>query len=313
MDEIDSRSRKRLEWNVVNFIVSGTPALIETNDACWPTSIPEWKSKRGWCRFGDIEFQIWYFANEILHIVPRMREMRWQFGAVLPEEVKLNLSEPELEYFSKYTILSQEVIVRFGDLCFLKKKILLARSGRRGRWDVFVVLFNNKLHQKVQQKPGELHEGHWYWPHIRHGSSQVTICWGSNVLLQCVSSNYLSLIIRFEWGRIMGRWKQLTARWFCWRLAVNITCPGGDINYFDGFDSNCWLIFQIPRHLCEQLIMQGILEHVTSWCCTSRTGFAWLNRQGILVTMWCLVHSQESLLFTKNWVWVKVGVFSHIE
>ena len=26
----------------------------------------------------------------------------------------------------------------------------------------FVVLFNNRLHQKVQQKPGELHEGHWY-------------------------------------------------------------------------------------------------------------------------------------------------------
>ena len=47
-------------------------------------------------------------ANEILHIVPRMREMRWQFGAVLPEEVKLNLSEPELEYFSKYKIHSQE-------------------------------------------------------------------------------------------------------------------------------------------------------------------------------------------------------------
>ena len=59
-----------------------------------------------------------------------MREMRWQFGAVLPEEVKLNLSEPELEYFSKYTILSQEVIVRFGDLCFLKK--ILLGSGRRG-------------------------------------------------------------------------------------------------------------------------------------------------------------------------------------
>ena len=33
-----------------------------------------------------------------------MREMRWQFGAVLPEEVKLNLSEPELEYFSKYRV-----------------------------------------------------------------------------------------------------------------------------------------------------------------------------------------------------------------
>ena len=46
MDEIDLRSRKRLEWNVVNFIVSGTPALIETSDVCWPTSIPEWKSKR---------------------------------------------------------------------------------------------------------------------------------------------------------------------------------------------------------------------------------------------------------------------------
>ena len=45
LDEIDSRSRKRLEWNVVNFIVSGTPALIETSDACWPTSTPEWKSK----------------------------------------------------------------------------------------------------------------------------------------------------------------------------------------------------------------------------------------------------------------------------
>jgi GINS complex subunit 1 len=28
--------------------------------------------------------------------------MRWQFGSVLPEEIKLNLCEPELEFFGKY-------------------------------------------------------------------------------------------------------------------------------------------------------------------------------------------------------------------
>ena len=34
--------------------------------------------------------------------VERMRAMRWQFGSVLPEEVKLGLCEPEMEFFSKY-------------------------------------------------------------------------------------------------------------------------------------------------------------------------------------------------------------------
>lgn len=32
----------------------------------------------------------------------KIREMRWQFGAVLPPEIKANLCEPELEFFSKY-------------------------------------------------------------------------------------------------------------------------------------------------------------------------------------------------------------------
>ena len=27
------------------------------------------------------------------------REVRWNFGAVLPPEIKLNLAEPELEFF----------------------------------------------------------------------------------------------------------------------------------------------------------------------------------------------------------------------
>lgn len=35
----------------------------------------------------------------------KIRGMRWQFGAVLPEEIRLNLCEPELEFFSKYNRL----------------------------------------------------------------------------------------------------------------------------------------------------------------------------------------------------------------
>ena len=33
----------------------------------------------------------------------RVQELRWQFGAVLPSEVRHNLAEPELELFTKYS------------------------------------------------------------------------------------------------------------------------------------------------------------------------------------------------------------------
>ena len=33
----------------------------------------------------------------------RVQELRWQFGAVLPTEVRHNLAEPELELFTKYS------------------------------------------------------------------------------------------------------------------------------------------------------------------------------------------------------------------
>ena len=36
------------------------------------------------------------------HRTDLITAMRWQFGAVLPEEVRLNMCEPELEFFSKY-------------------------------------------------------------------------------------------------------------------------------------------------------------------------------------------------------------------
>ena len=36
------------------------------------------------------------------HRVDKLRTMRWQFGAVLPEEIQMNLCEPEKEFFSKY-------------------------------------------------------------------------------------------------------------------------------------------------------------------------------------------------------------------
>lgn len=36
------------------------------------------------------------------HRTNLITSMRWQFGAVLPEEVRLNLCEPELELFNKY-------------------------------------------------------------------------------------------------------------------------------------------------------------------------------------------------------------------
>jgi len=36
------------------------------------------------------------------HRVEKLRIMRWQFGAVLPEEMKMNLCEPEMEFFNKY-------------------------------------------------------------------------------------------------------------------------------------------------------------------------------------------------------------------
>jgi GINS complex subunit 1 len=39
----------------------------------------------------------------INHRSERIREMRWQFGAVLPPEIKSNLCEPEVAFFSKYS------------------------------------------------------------------------------------------------------------------------------------------------------------------------------------------------------------------
>ena len=36
------------------------------------------------------------------HRTDLVTAMRWQFGAVLPEDVRLNMCEPELEFFSKY-------------------------------------------------------------------------------------------------------------------------------------------------------------------------------------------------------------------
>ena len=36
------------------------------------------------------------------HRAELLTAMRWQFGAVLPEEVKLNMCEPETEFFNKY-------------------------------------------------------------------------------------------------------------------------------------------------------------------------------------------------------------------
>ena len=36
------------------------------------------------------------------HRTELVTAMRWRFGAVLPEDVRLNMCEPELEFFSKY-------------------------------------------------------------------------------------------------------------------------------------------------------------------------------------------------------------------
>lgn len=36
------------------------------------------------------------------HRVHKIRDMRWQFGAVLPNDVKANLCEPEQTFFAKY-------------------------------------------------------------------------------------------------------------------------------------------------------------------------------------------------------------------
>lgn len=35
----------------------------------------------------------------------KIRGMRWQFGAVLPEDIRLNICEPEFEFFGKYNRL----------------------------------------------------------------------------------------------------------------------------------------------------------------------------------------------------------------
>ncbi|KAK2182249.1 hypothetical protein NP493_359g02025 [Ridgeia piscesae] len=40
-----------------------------------------------------------YLAGRLNYV----RETRWQFGSVLPAEVKQNLSEPELQWFNKYS------------------------------------------------------------------------------------------------------------------------------------------------------------------------------------------------------------------
>ncbi|XP_048738018.1 DNA replication complex GINS protein PSF1-like isoform X1 [Ostrea edulis] len=39
-----------------------------------------------------------YLYNRLEH----MKKMRWEFGSVLPPEVKFNMCEPEIQWFSKY-------------------------------------------------------------------------------------------------------------------------------------------------------------------------------------------------------------------
>ena len=39
----------------------------------------------------------------IAHRADRVRSMRWEFGAVLPQEIKSQLCEPELQFFAKYS------------------------------------------------------------------------------------------------------------------------------------------------------------------------------------------------------------------
>lgn len=38
----------------------------------------------------------------IHHRAERIRDMRWQFGAVLPQDLRNNLCEPEFQFFSQY-------------------------------------------------------------------------------------------------------------------------------------------------------------------------------------------------------------------
>lgn len=107
----------------------------------------------------------------------KMREMRWQFGAVLPEEVKINMSEPELEYFSKYN------------------KHLATYMRAVGTDLTSEMAPPKSLYVEVR---------------VREDHGEVETADGEVVLLKAGSQHHL------------------------------------------------------PRHLCEQLIMQGVLEHVTS-------------------------------------------------
>jgi hypothetical protein len=43
-----------------------------------------------------------FFQAYLNHRAERIRGMRWQFGAVLPPDVKANLCEAEQNFFAKY-------------------------------------------------------------------------------------------------------------------------------------------------------------------------------------------------------------------
>ena len=125
----------------------------------------------------------------------KMREMRWQFGAVLPEEIKLNLSEPELEYFSKYNKNLATYMRAIGtDLT----------SDMAPPKSLYVEVRVREDHGEVETADGEV------------------------VLLKAGSQHHLP----------RSALKPL----------MKLRCKKK----------------LFPRHLCEQLIMQGVLEHVTS-------------------------------------------------
>lgn len=54
--------------------------------------------------------------------VNKLRAMRWQFGAVLPDDIRMNMCEPEQQFFSSYSKLLAQYMKSVGtdittDLC----------------------------------------------------------------------------------------------------------------------------------------------------------------------------------------------------
>lgn len=56
-----------------------------------------------------------FFFSYSHHRLERLKKIRWQLGAILPDEVKCNLSEDEIKWFAAYSRNLSDYMNRLND------------------------------------------------------------------------------------------------------------------------------------------------------------------------------------------------------